>query len=351
MTTPFRRSTALSPTLIVFVVLSAALNLAADEPSDVVADIIGPEGGDNSCANCHANEAEAWKHSAHFRTFAERHRSERAKEILANLEIRSMKRSDQCRQCHYTSVMQEERVRASWGVSCESCHGAARKWNDIHNKVGGSAEGKTLQWGEGRQESAELRAVRLGAAADKGMIHSEMTYDIARNCFGCHTVPNETLVNTGKHKAGSDHDLVAWSQGEVRHNFLSSAGAPANPTNRAATAEQKRRLYVVGALVDLEVSLRNLAAVKQKDGDYHKAMIERVNAGRAKVDAILAAVEIPGLATAVKNVPGTVDAGTSIDAGVADQLGEATRQFAGEVRDLAVIDGQIPEETKGDAFE
>ena len=50
-------------------------------------------------------------------------------------------------------------------------------------------------------------------------------YLIARQCYDCHTVPNERLVNVGGHLAGSqDFELVAWSQGMVRHNFLRTGG-------------------------------------------------------------------------------------------------------------------------------
>ncbi len=342
-------ATTLTLGIVVVVFISAPSSMGSE--NDTIADVIGPEGGDNSCEHCHAKETEAWKHTAHFRTYAERHRSDRAKEILENLGIRSMKRSDQCLGCHYTSVLEEERPRVRWGVTCESCHGPGRQWNDLHNKVGGDPAGKTLQWGEGRQESAEQRAVRLGAAAAKGMIRSDMIYEIANNCFGCHTVPDEALVNTGKHKAGSDYDLVAWSQGEVRHNFLSSPGAPDNPTNRPASAEEKRVLYVVGAMVDLEHSLRNLAGVQEKGGDFHNAMISRVNAARKKVDAIVVAAGATQLAAAVKAVPATVDASTTVDAGLADKLGEATREFVKNTGDLSAIDSQIPTDYKGAAFE
>ena len=101
-----------------------------------------------------------------------------------------------------------------------------------------------MAWGEGKSESPADREKRLSAAAAKGMIHSEMTYDIAKNCFGCHTVPNEKLVNVGQHKAGSDFDLVSWAGGEVRHNYASSPGAPDSPTNREFSAEERRLLYV-----------------------------------------------------------------------------------------------------------
>ena len=315
------------------------------------ADIVGPEGGEQSCANCHALEAEAWKQTRHFSTYIDRHQSDRAKEILTLMGARSMKREPFCRDCHYTSALVNDRVRPGWGVSCESCHAPGRAWNDTHNKEGGAADGRTLKWGEGKGETAAAREARLGTAVAQGMIHSEMIYDIAANCFGCHTVPNENLVNLGTHKAGSDFDLLAWSQGEIRHNFLSSPGAPDQPTNRPASAGRKRTLYVVGAMVDLEFSLRNLAQVSEKGGPFHKAMVDRVNRARMKVDAILAAAELGDLSAAVDTIPNPVDESTAVSADLADRLESATRAFARTSPDLAASDSQLPSEFRGTAYQ
>src|SRR5207247_645735 len=104
------------------------------------------------------------------------------------------------------------------------------------------------------------------------------------------------------------------------HNFADSAGAPAHPTNRPASPEQRRRLYVVGAIVDLQFSLRNLSDAKQKDGAFGKAMADRVNRTRAKVAAIVAQAQIPELAEALKAVPEKVDVSTHIAAELPDKL-------------------------------
>ena len=86
-------------------------------------------------------------------------------------------------------------------------------------------------------------------------------YLIAKQCYNCHTVPNEKLVNVGGHQAGSkDFELVAWSQGMVRHNFLRTGGT----ANAESTAAQLRVMYVVGVMTDLEYSLRAVAAATQK---------------------------------------------------------------------------------------
>ena len=332
----------------------AAGDLLSDEAQkERASKIIGPEKYDNNCSTCHALEYESWKQSRHYATIKDRHRSAEAKTILKNLGQKSMKRAGDCRQCHYTSIVKKSgKVSATWGVTCESCHGPAKDWNDYHNKVGGSTDGKTIEWGAGKSESPAERKARIGKAEAEGMIHSDLIYDIATNCFGCHTVPNEEIVNKGGHKAGSEIELVSWSQGEVRHSFSSSAGAPDNPTNREAAAEQRRRLYVVGQLVDLEYSLRNVARAKDKSGEFATAMIKRVNDSRGRVDAILGKVKLSGVAKAVGAIPKPVTPTTAVTAAMADALGTATRKFV-ETNDgskLGALDGLIPTGVQGTVY-
>lgn len=314
--------------------------------------IIGPERTDNNCASCHALEVEAWQQTKHYATEKTRHRDPRATEILKNMGLKSMKRDDVCYACHYTPTLDGDKIKVEWGVSCESCHAPGRDWNNIHNKVGGDPGAVQVKWGAGQQEDAAQRAARLNAAASHGMINSIMLYELAVNCFKCHTVPNEKLVNTGKHKAGSDFELASWSQGEIRHSFVSSPGALTKPTNRPATPEHRRMLYIVGAMVDLETSLRNLAAVKENCGDFHKAMTQRVNACRARISAILQAVDIPELQAAIAHVPENIEPCGMVSADVADAIGSATRQFvkSSDGKAFAAIDSQIPTELKGKVY-
>lgn len=308
--------------------------------------IVGPEAPfENNCNTCHTKEVEAWQHTRHYLTYKDRHRSPEAQAILDNMGIRSMKRSGDCRQCHYTSIERRGRIMPAWGVSCESCHGPAAEWVTFHNKAGGDPNAKALEMGQGQAQPAEQRKTRLAKAVDKGMIHSEMTYNIARNCYSCHTVPNETIVNKGKHKAGSDFDLVAWSQGEVRHNFLTGAGGNYEAAKNAPGSQNRlRRLYTIGAIVDLEVSLYNLANVKEKGGDFHKAMVERVNKARAKVAKIAEAADIAEVKAVLEKVPATVDESTSVSGELADEVGKAGRvvsaKYSGE--QLAGVDPLLP---------
>lgn len=320
----------------------------AQEKADA-SNVVGPDKVENNCQSCHALEYDAWLHSRHFATIKDRHRSPRAKEVLANMGQKSMKRAGDCRQCHYTSILRNDKLTAKWGVSCESCHGVAAAWNPIHNKSGGT----TIEWGTGKSGDAAARAARLKPAVAKGMIHSDNIYQIATNCFGCHTVPNETLVNKGDHKAGSaDFELASWSQGEVRHSFATSAGAPDNPTNRAATPNQLRRLYVVGKLVDMEYTLRNISIAQEKGGKFHAAMVSRANTVRGALAAILKAVPISEISGAVNAVPASITASTSIGASLADNLGAAAKKFV-QARDgskLGALDSLIPSKLRGTPY-
>ncbi len=339
----------------------AALTIASDalaggnpykseaQEKATAAKIIGPDKVENNCQSCHALEYDAWLHSRHYATIKDRHRSPRAKEVLANMGQKSMKRAGDCRQCHYTSIVRNDDLTAKWGVSCESCHGAAADWNPSHNKAGG----KTIEWGTGKSGDAAARAARLKPAVAKGMIQSDDIYGIATNCFGCHTVPNEPLVNKGDHKAGSDDfELASWSQGEVRHSFATSPGAPDSPSNRVGTPNQLRRLFVVGKLVDLEYTLRNISIAQDKGGKFQTAMVKRANDVRAKLGAILSAVPIPDIAGAVNAVPTNITDSTPISASLADNLGKAAQKFV-KTHDgskLGALDSMIPTKTKGTPF-
>ena len=190
----------------------------------------------------------------HFATFDTLHRLPEAKQIAERMGLRSIKRNGICTQCHYTEQNQGGRVRIVAGVSCESCHGGAADWVAVHADYGGESATKAA-------ESAEHREQRLKESIASGMNNPHNIYLIARQCFDCHTVPHESVVNSGGHLAGSqDFELVTWSQGIVRHNFLRTGGT----INGALSPAELRVMFVVGVLTDLEYSLRAVAAATQK---------------------------------------------------------------------------------------
>lgn len=210
--------------------------------------------GPDSCTKCHENEMLSWRETPHFATFETLHRMPEAKAIADRLGLRSVKRNDECTKCHFTVQEEHGRDHVIAGVSCESCHGAGRDWIELHADYGGPTITRAM-------ESPEHRAERIEKSIAAGMNNPANLYLVARQCLACHTSPNERLVNVGGHAAGTpDFELVAWSQGKVRHNFLRSGGT----VNAPSSPERLRVMYIVGVLADLEASLRATAAASQK---------------------------------------------------------------------------------------
>ena len=291
-----------------------------------------------NCAQCHEKTVEAWSQSTHKITFDELHTRDTAKTILESLGERgSIKRNAECAQCHYTRHADEPGGRAStiMGVSCQRCHGAGIDWVDIHQD----------------EEKYPDKVERLKLAEEAGMRPTYNVYKLASSCFQCHTVPREKLVNGGEHPAGSqDFDLVAWTHGEVRHNFLPRP----EDKNREDSIERKRLLYVMGKVLDLEYSLRGLSVATQ-DGVYLTAMSERVErvyddigdlgVGGSEIDAILAAVPKDG--SALKLVANNEDEYRS----AADAISEQAQALESRNGDFSAVDSKLPTEYRGVPYE
>lgn len=213
-------------------------------------DVVGYE----SCEKCHAAEIQVWKQTPHHGTFLTLHRKPEAKQIANRLGITSFKTDAACIKCHYTMQAGHAGLEAISGISCESCHGAAKNWVEVHNDYGGP--GVTRE-----AESPKHRIARLQASIAGGMRNPINVYLVTQSCYRCHTVPDERLVNVGGHQAGSlDFEMVSWSQGAVRHNFLRSQGT----SNDASSQERLRQMFVCGMIADLEFSLRATAAATEK---------------------------------------------------------------------------------------
>jgi hypothetical protein len=192
-------------------------------------------------------------------------------------------------------------------------------------------------------ESAEHRQARSLASIAAGMNNPHNVYLIARQCYDCHTVPDESLVNVGGHLAGSqDFELVAWSQGLVRHNYLRSGGA----ANEALSPGELRVLYVVGVLADLEYSLRAVAKATNK-GVFGVTSAQRAARMKQRLHEVQRLVDEPLLTAALDAVAavelrlGNADAIKS----AADAVGIAAYKFADEAdgNRLAALDPLLPE--------
>lgn len=272
-----------------------------------------------ACGECHVEELEVWKRTPHATGFKTLHRKESAEAIAEKMGFKLIKRESLCLRCHYTPEIVDGQLRAVSGVSCESCHGAARDWIDIHNNYGG--KGITYA-----TETPEHRKERIEKSRAAGMRRPSDLYGIVKNCFGCHTVPHERLVNEGGHSVGSVFELVAWSE-KIRHNFL-DAMRGGSRKNVEWSPERKRVLYVVGRAVDLESALRAVAGATGENL-YLKAMMRRVRVALSEVRAIARRAELP-------EVDAMIAAARGVHVGLgqreallkaANTIGEATRRF------------------------
>ena len=62
-----------------------------------------------TCAKCHSNEVHTWKQTPHFQTFEQLSRKPEAKQICSKLGLKSVKRSDVCIDCHFTTRKKPQR--------------------------------------------------------------------------------------------------------------------------------------------------------------------------------------------------------------------------------------------------
>jgi len=257
---------------LLVIVSMAAGGTSASDPTKIV--------GPNACAECHKQEAEAWKHSHHFKTFREMPRRKEANEIAERMGVQRIRSDGLCLGCHYTVEQKDDKKQPVAGISCESCHSAGGDWIKVHSGFSGKTE---------KTESKAEAEARWKLAESKGMIRPSSLYSLAKNCYSCHVVPQEDLVNKGGHAAGSAFELVSWSLGEVRHNTWHSKGKE----NVPASAARKRMLYLIGLGVELETALRAVG----------KATVRRTYAFEMAKRADKARKQLAAAAKAAPNVP------------------------------------------------
>lgn len=249
----------------------SGITMAADDYRLNPAHVQGPD----VCADCHEYNVDAWRETHHFKTFKELPSRDEAREIADKMGLKRIKQGSDCTGCHFTAKTDDEgKVRTIAGITCESCHGAGEKYTDIHSDFGGKDV-------TAENEDPAHKTKRWADSVAAGMIRPSDTYAVAQNCYSCHTVPNEKLVNVGGHTAGSKFELVRWSQGEVRHNLHYSNGKE----NVEASVERRRMLYLVGKMLDLEYAFRGLADATQK-ADYAVSMAQRAKRATGQLKAL-----------------------------------------------------------------
>ena len=290
-----------------------------------------------TCAKCHGNEVQVWQSTPHHKTYEELSRRQRSKEICRNMGLGSaVKRNDVCTQCHFTMQEKGSRVKAIAGISCESCHGASKDWVNVHNNYGGPTATQD-------SETAQHKQQRLAESTELGMRNTQNLYLIASSCLNCHTVPNEKLVNVGGHFAGTDDfELVAYSQGSVRHNFLRTG----NTTNAESTEQRLRLMYVVGLIADLEYSTRATGQATEKS-KYGLAVANRAARKAVKLFEVQQEINHPVVQQILETFAAAnlkINNQNQLE-GIADQIQQLGRQFSAseDGSNLASVDPFLPD--------
>lgn len=239
--------------------------------------------GYRKCEKCHEGEVEIWKKTKHNQSFNETHKKESAKKILAAVGGGSSMRSNAiCVICHFTETKASASAKpaVNSGPSCESCHGASSEWRDVHNFYGDGIE-------DAKKESPANKQKRLAEARKAGMIWSFMTYDIAANCAECHGLAHPKLKGDvlskmleAGHPGEPEFELVAYSQGSVRHRFY----PPNITTNAEMNAAELARLFVVGQAAKLVSA--TAAAGKSDNAKYVALQKKRADDARKALAAV-----------------------------------------------------------------
>ena len=231
--------------------------------------------GPEKCQKCHKAEFAVWEGSPHGKSFRSIHKRDKASEIAEKVGGGKMRRNGLCQQCHYTLIDKRGRARADAGPSCESCHGNATHWIEVHNN-------EKRPKPERRQESVAM-----------GMIWPDMKYDIAENCFGCHGMSKlkgseiDALLNAG-HPINGDYEIVRYSQGSVRHRFY----PPNVKSNAKMTKAELANFYAVGQLVSFVDASE--AIKKSSHPQYRAALQKRIDRANRVISALPGAGGILG---------------------------------------------------------
>ncbi|MEO1527766.1 MAG: cytochrome c family protein [Planctomycetota bacterium] len=290
-----------------------------------------------ACVKCHAPEIKVWQATPHAKTVDLLHRRPEAKQIAQKLGLQSIKHDGRCVACHYTQQSKgpDQTPHVIAGVSCESCHGAAKNWVELHHDYGGPKITRTT-------ESPEHRRQRLTKSIAAGMRNPVNVYAIAQSCLRCHTTADEQLVNAGGHSAGSlDFEFVSWSQGSVRHNFVRTDGK----SNTPSSPERLRVMFVAGMIAELEASYRATAIATKKD-TFGVTVAKRAARSIKRLKSVSTKVEEPLLdeiLTVASGVKLKLNNRAELEA-AADEIAKLGYQFAARNsgESLRSLDAFIP---------
>ena len=316
--------------LLAGVLVVLALPGRTDAAPPPAGKVTGPE----ACVECHVEEIEAWKHTVHNKTFGELPRKPETAEMLLRLGLAKVKGERQCQACHFLGQIIDEQYQTVAGIACESCHGAASDWVKTHGDYGQGLTQAT--------EPAEHRTARRAQAIASGLIGPGELYALGAACYECHILADEKITNVGGHVPGSvGFNLLTWSQGEVRHTIPRTG----NKTNPEATPAHRRKLFVVGCILETEYCFRAVAQATEK-ATFGLTQARRAAAARQlleKIQALVPTPELAGIITVARATGLRLNNQTEL-AAAAEKIAALGRAFAAQVTgdQLAGIDALLP---------
>ena len=287
--------------------------------------IMGPK----ACAECHKTTAQVWELSLHHTLIKKSHRTKEGRAFAKKLGVKRIKDPEGlCASCHYTVQKAKKRPKVIAGISCETCHGAARDWIKVHSEFSGKKE---------EQESPEEEEARWAKSEEAGMIRPRNLYALASNCFSCHSTANERLINVGGHPTGGDFELLSWTMGEVRHNVWYTK------PNDEAPPERRRMMYLAGLSLTLATSLAALAEVEEPGGKYATYMQARADGAAAKLAKAAGLLgDVPELKAMVDAAPPQGAAPDALKAAAAAVGEHASRLLERDGSGMEAVDEMLP---------
>jgi hypothetical protein len=238
--------------------------------------------GPKPCSECHEAEVNVWKDTRHGKGFNDMHKKPEAARILKAVGDTGMKDSKTCVLCHYTMVQKDAQAKpiVQAGPSCESCHGPASDWINVHNDYGGPKAKR-------QEETPQHKQQRIAAAQKAEMIWPTMLYDIASNCMSCHGLARPGLdpgvlgkMLDAKHPLEPEFELVRYSQGTVRHRFY----PPNVNVNAEMTPAELSRMFVVGQAAKLVSATTAMSAATHPG--YKEAQKKRADSAKDALKSV-----------------------------------------------------------------
>ncbi len=252
--------------------------------------------GNGGCtgAGCHSGEAKThsgrkigdentiWSekdpHAKAFKNLT----NDKGKKIAGAMKIADASKDAKCTVCHATDAAKKgpkfAKDLGKEGVSCESCHGAAEKWNDPHQKEG---------WTDGQRKTP-------GALAALGMID---TFDLsirAKMCVGCHLEIDKDMLAAGHPPL--DFEMYSYNNYKFNDKWQphwDEHGGPGRKAQMWAIGQVAASDSAKGGKVDANLAKlfdEGRGIVKDKFGTDDMAALAKAEPAKDKIKAALDAL-------------------------------------------------------------